>query len=292
MNFVKILVVCICLATTTLYAKHKKKSKKAPSPPVVQQVSSKSSYTVMQSTGQQPAVYHYFEDHNESLKIAMHFLPEDPVIIEAGAYEGKESCAMAAYWPKGHVHCFEPAGTLFERVKSNAASISNISAYQLALADQSGKRVLHLSKEMDDLERVSMSSSLLPPKDCLLYSAAKFEGYEVVQVTTLDAWAKAYQIPKVDMLWLDVQGGQLDALKGAETLLGSVSVILAKLEFVEAFEGQPLYQEVRAWLEEQDFALVGGNFKFPKENVSQWFGYGLFVRNERINEKNVERGIL
>jgi len=116
----------------------------------------------------------------------------------------------------------------------------------------------------------------------LSYAAwVSFQGTEVVQVTTLDQWAAEYGVQNIDLLWLDMQGSELQALKAAPKLLSGVSVILTELEFVEAYEGQPLYLEVKAWLEEQGFVLIGGNFDFPK-NPAQWFGDGLFVRRELL----------
>jgi hypothetical protein len=83
------------------------------------------------------------------------------------------------------------------------------------------------------------------------------------------------------MLWLDMQGYELPAMKAAPKVLSKVSVIITELEFVEAYAGQPQYHEVKSWLESQGFVLVGGNFSFPK-HPQQWFGDGIFVRKELL----------
>lgn len=237
----------------------------------------------MQNTGRHaPIPYYQFGHPAESLSIIQQYLPDDPVIVEAGAYDGNESCILAQTWPKGHVHSFEPINELFQILSNRVKNAANISTYKLALGDHCGQTVMYLSSESNNPGHVSMSSSLYSPKDHLLYAATLFEGYEVVDVITLDEWAEQKKIDKVDMLWLDMQGYELPALKAAPKLLSNVSVILTELEFVEAYEGQPLYQEVKLWLEEQGFVLIGGNFGFPKQ-LRQWFGDGLFVRRELVN---------
>jgi len=43
------------------------------------------------------------------------FLPEKPVILEAGAHKGKDTVELAKIWPKGTIHAFEPVPTLFKK---------------------------------------------------------------------------------------------------------------------------------------------------------------------------------
>jgi len=237
----------------------------------------------MQETGlTPPSPFYSFDLPQEVLPFLRNFLPKNPIIVEAGAYHGKETSIMATFWPKGHVHAFEPVHELYEIVKNTTHHLSNVSTYPLALGDRLEKRLMHLSTETFDREHISMSSSLYPPKEHLIYSATLFEGHETVDVITLDIWAKKYGISKIDMLWLDMQGYELPALKAALNILKTVSVILTEVEFAEGYEGQPLYREVKEWLESQGFVLIGGNFSFPK-HPRQWFGDALFVRKELIH---------
>ncbi len=236
----------------------------------------------MQDTGNQaPTPYYYFGMPSESLSIASRFLPDNPVVVVGGAFNGRESSAIAHFWPRGHVHAFEPVKQIYEVLVANTKSIRNITPYRAALGNQVGSQLIYLSTEYEDLNHISMSSSLLPPKEHLLYSGTLFQGGELVSVTTLDAWAKEKMVDQVDMLWLDMQGFELPALKEGLQVLSKVSVVLTELEFVEAYENQPLYREVKSWLEEQGFVLIAGNFTFPKA-PNQWFGDGVFVRKELL----------
>ena len=232
----------------------------------------------MQQTGKKPKTYERFDLPWESLHIAAKYLPPNPVIVEAGAFDGRESCTLAQYWPQGKIYSFEPINQLFDLVKTNTQYIHNISIYKLALGSQEGQSIMHLSQQPTwGRDRISMSSSLYEPKEHLRYADTEFTGTEIVNITTLDLWAEKNNISHIDMLWLDMQGYELPAMKSSPNILKTVSVILTELEFCEAYAGQPLYQEVRAWLEEQGFVLIAGNFNFPKDR-NQWFGDGMFVR--------------
>lgn len=299
LRYVNILTILLILGTTAVFGKSAKKSKKrphkspqeihvktpiAPSEAVQEfyvETSIPSHKGPMQDAGEKPTGYQHYHTPRDGLKIAAQYLPKDPVIVEAGAYDGSDSCFLAACWPKGHIHSFEPVRSLFTVAKSRTRAISNISLYPLALGGHVGDKILYLSHEKNDAGKVSMSSSLYPPHEHLIYADTVFKNCEVVPISTLDAWAIEYGIPTVDMLCLDIQGAELEVLKASPQVLSGVTVIAIEMEFVEAYEKQPLYQEVRAWLEEQGFALVAGTFEFPKK-PEVWFADGLFVRQKLV----------
>lgn len=78
----------------------------------------------------------------------------------------------------------------------------------------------------------------------------------MVQTTTFDRWASAEGIERVDMLWLDMQGYELDALKASPRLLATVRVIHTEVCTKELYRGVALYPALRGWIESQGFRLV------------------------------------
>lgn len=79
---------------------------------------------------------------------------------------------------------------------------------------------------------------------------------------------------EVDALVVDVQGYELRVLKGMGALLDSIRVAFVEVSFVELYEGEELWPEVRAWLEEHGFAL---RELYP--HVSQAWGDALFLKS-------------
>lgn len=59
----------------------------------------------------------------------------------------------------------------------------------------------------------------------------------------------------VDYAKLDIQGAELNALRGGERLLSSMLVLELEVEFVELYLGQPLYHDIAAYLAGQGFIL-------------------------------------
>jgi len=59
----------------------------------------------------------------------------------------------------------------------------------------------------------------------------------------------------VDMLWLDMQGFELQMLKASEIILNMVSVIHTEVSTRETYKGVPLYDDLRSFLEAKGFSV-------------------------------------
>ena len=111
----------------------------------------------------------------------------------------------------------------------------------------------------------------------------------VVPTVTLDSWAKDNNVKAVDFLWLDMQGFELPMLKQANNVLPTVGAIYIELAFVEAFKDQPMYWEVRSWLEGEGFVIYAQDFddshaaKGSQIKVGEpYFGNAIFINRNII----------
>ena len=84
------------------------------------------------------------------------------------------------------------------------------------------------------------------------------EPVEVLSVDTLslDEVISTKKLPVCDFLSIDVQGGELDVLKGSENSLQDASGVLLEVEFSEMYKGQPLFGEIDKFLTIQGFKFI------------------------------------
>ncbi|MEA4909576.1 MAG: FkbM family methyltransferase [Anaerolineaceae bacterium] len=197
------------------------------------------------------------------------YLPDAPIIFEAGAYMGEDTLEMARHWPAGHVHAFEPMPGLYKKAVERTRRCANVTCYPFALGKEAGHQRFYVSGGDS-----TGSSSLLPPKGHLDYHpTVTFQEEIEVETLSLDDWAQRYAIPGVDFMWLDLQGYELFALQGAEEVLKTTRAIYAEVSLVELYQGAPLYPELRAWLETRGFRVErellawkeGGNVLFVRQ---------------------------
>ena len=55
---------------------------------------------------------------------------------------------------------------------------------------------------------------------------------------------------------IDVQGYELEVLKGSEKLLENFDYLYIECSFIELYKGQPLYTEIIKWLKSKNFSYV------------------------------------
>ncbi|RUT08238.1 hypothetical protein DSM106972_014060 [Dulcicalothrix desertica PCC 7102] len=125
----------------------------------------------------------------------------------------------------------------------------------LALGSSVGESTLYVTKH-------PMCSSLYPPNEAYL---KRFQGLPElvnldfaleIETTTLDTFCKDEGIREIDFLQIDVQGADLDVLKGSYYLLEkSVLAIQIEVEFSPLYVNQPLFTDIDIFLRNQGFSL-------------------------------------
>jgi len=182
-------------------------------------------------------------------------------IVDIGANRGQFALAVRQCFPSAKIFSFEPlpvpAG-IFRRVFAGDARVI---LHESAIGPQVDKANIHISARDD-------SSSLLPitERQNALFPGTAEAGYQSIQVTPLDAMLVSEDIEDPALLKLDVQGFELQALKGCESLLHRFPWVYAECSFVELYERQALSDEVIAWLRERGFKLSGVyNMSYDRE---------------------------
>jgi FkbM family methyltransferase len=215
-----------------------------------------------------------FNSHR-TIEVLTQFLPDNPVIVEAGAYDGSDTQKMVARWPRCTIHAFEPLPEIYERLEKNTGHLSPVYRYPFALSDHNGTALFYVSEKPSHPGIASQAGSLHAPKDRLDHSPLIFPRTTEVATITLDTWANENAIECIDLLWLDTQGHELVILQAAPKMLQNIKVILAEVAFIDSYEAMPRYEEVVAWMTTHGFEHVGRDFA---DKTKSFFGNALFIK--------------
>jgi len=216
-----------------------------------------------------------FNPH-KTIDILEQFLPKNPIIVEAGAFDGNDTNKMALRWPTGKIHAFEPVPEIYTRLLENTTKHTNICYYPYALSDKNDTELFYISERPTRPGVASQAGSLHKPKDRLNKSPLIFPRTTMVPTITLPTWAECNGIAHIDLLWLDTQGHELAILKAAEPFLAHVNVILAEVSFIESYHNQPLYNDVVKLLIHHGFEHIGCDFE---NTTKSFFGNALFIQS-------------
>lgn len=173
-------------------------------------------------------------------------------VVDIGANRGQFSLAARRCFPAARIHAFEPlpeAGKTFQRVHAGA---DKTHLHFAAIARQEGEATLHVSGR-------DVSSSLLPITSLQnqLFPGTAEVGTQKVPAGPLSTFLTPDELTAPALLKLDVQGFELEALRGCEDLLGYFAHVYAECSFVELYAGQALADEIIGWIRERSFALRG-----------------------------------
>ncbi|KAB2910140.1 MAG: FkbM family methyltransferase [Dechloromonas sp.] len=171
-------------------------------------------------------------------------------IIDVGANRGQFSLVCRYVKPGVPVVAFEPIpreARRFRRVHEREPLVCLI---ETALGATNGVAVLHISKSAD-------SSSLLPigERQTKLFKDTVEVGTMAVPVSRLDDFSDYWVGRTRQLLKLDVQGFELQVLRGGIDTLKVCSYVYVECSEVSLYEGQALRAEVQAFLSEQGFLL-------------------------------------
>lgn len=176
-------------------------------------------------------------------------------VIDVGAGRGQFSVFALRRFPDARIFGFEPLPASFRTATKAVRGSSRVMLRPQAVGAAAGRAEVFVTADAD-------SSSLRQPTD---EQTERFPGTAdvdriEVDVVTLDGALlddDQAGIRRPALLKLDLQGGELDALRGAERLLRSIDAVFAECSFVELYEGQALADEVICHLRERRFSLRG-----------------------------------
>lgn len=193
------------------------------------------------------------------------YMPEDPVIVEAGAQFGEDISWKVQMWPNSQIHAFEPSPESYDELKKNTLSFKNVTTHKLALSNNPGLQNFYLA---------GGASSLLKPSEGFNndYFHADLNHPIQVEVIQLDQWAQQNQVKKIDFIWLDTEGNELNVLQSGLQILKTVKLIFTEINFNRFWEKCVLYEDLKSFLVTQGFVEVW------RDISPNWNGNVLFVR--------------
>lgn len=175
-------------------------------------------------------------------------------IVDIGANKGQFSLVMKKNFPKASILAFEPLQQPFLTYSKIFKGDRCVKIFNSAIAPNTGIVEINVSKSCD-------SSSLLEISDLQdeMFPGTSAIGSENITTGPLDSFVSKEQIKGASLLKLDVQGFELEALQGCNSLLGLFDMVYCECSFLELYTGQALAPEIIKFMAREGFVLQGFN---------------------------------
>jgi len=197
-------------------------------------------------------------------------------IFDAGAHVGNTVANYKYLFPEATIYSFEPFPESIERLRKRFLGDSLVKPIQMAISNEAGAREFYVNNTFEQ------TNSLFPrPISARRYypKGAELMNRIEVGVTTIDKFCSEESISNIQILKMDIQGGELMALQGASEMLhqGRIDLIYTEVLFVPHYEGAPMFYELCEYLSKWGYTLFGIYNLFLAKNGQLRFADAIFV---------------
>lgn len=179
-------------------------------------------------------------------------------VVEVGARDCRETLGFRALYRDARIYAFECNPATLPLCRERVAGQPGITLVERAVSDRAGRlRFYPIDPAATPAGRYN------PGASSLLRASGAYEHEDYVQTeieveaVTLEGFMREAGLEDIDLLWMDIQGAELAALRGLGERIAAVKLIHLEAEFVEIYAGQPLFPEVRSFLEAHGFRFIG-----------------------------------
>jgi FkbM family methyltransferase len=186
--------------------------------------------------------------------------------VIVGGYLGHEVHEILNSFPNSNVDIYECSNRYFPRLQETFSSSRRVRTFNLAVTSKSGPAFFYETNLVG-------TGSLLPIGSLATtsYSMSQEETF-MVECTTLDT---QYLNKDIDVLWIDVQGAELEVLNGAHGVLQRVKAIFIEVSVLpDLYEGSVTFDLLQDKLKKYGFSCISLGLDL---NLT---GNSLFVRHQ------------
>lgn len=149
-------------------------------------------------------------------QFAKPFLPVRPVIFDVGAHKGGYTEYVLSVMPDADCFLFEPNSELFKELDKK------YNAFNILLGEIKGVKTFYQCADKAD----ELSSTYRRE----VFSEVE-HNTEIKKCHTVDDFCKSENIDHIDMLKIDVEGAELDVIKGALMMLDDKKISFLQVEY-------------------------------------------------------------
>ena len=181
-------------------------------------------------------------------------------IFDIGSWHLKQTLEMSQIFQYSFINAFEPnpeTANYCKTVLSNMSSFdqNRIFIHETALTDYIGRAKfypLDKLKTHSTNEGIASLNKLKENMDGSLLNDKWIQKEIEVETDTLDNWCSKNNCYP-DLIWMDVQGAELNVLKGSTSILKNVKAICTEAGLIPYYENHSLKDDIDKLMEKNNF---------------------------------------
>ena len=164
-------------------------------------------------------------------------------IIDGGANIGQFARTSTELYPEAAIYSFEPNPSTAKIFRTNLANRPAVHLYETALGNHDGMITFYPSS-------FSQESSIFVVNNNRQATSVS------VTISKLDTVMAGLTLEPPILLKLDLQGYELEALKGAKSILPKCEYVLTEVEFKASNQDEPTFADLQEYLAKYGFRFI------------------------------------
>ena len=184
----------------------------------------------------------------------------DVIFFDIGSRDCNQSIEIYNKFPNAKIYAFECNTNTIKICRENIKNYTDrITLIETAVNDYDGECSFY---PIDQTNTITTWEDGNPGASSLFISNGSYiyEKYVQTEIKTkcnrLDTIMKEYNINKVDIIWMDLQGAELLALKSLGDKLKNIKYIYTEVSHKEIYTGQVMYKEMNEYMNKHNFIVV------------------------------------
>lgn len=147
-----------------------------------------------------------------------------PTIFDVGANKGQfAKLTDEVFSGSGKIYSFEPGEFTYSELLRNTSYIKNIETYNFGFGSRSAEMYLNYDNKGSGLASVYERN--------LDHMGIDFDKKEKIEIKKIDDFCEKNNIKNIDLLKIDVEGHEIEVLKGAEKMIAENKIKAIQFEF-------------------------------------------------------------
>ena len=152
------------------------------------------------------------------------------LILDVGAHDGSYSLeASKVFGGKAQIHSFEPSEAVYKTLRRATANYPNIAVHHCGMSNRESAAHLYYNAVGSQMASIHAGAHI---EGADLATGAFMS--EEIRLRTIDEFCEEQGISRVDMLKIDVEGNELNVLRGSTRMIEAGAVGAIQFEFGEA----------------------------------------------------------
>jgi len=185
---------------------------------------------------------------------------DEYIIFDIGSRDCMQSIEFYKNLPNSKIYAFECNPNTLDICRKNIEPYKDrITLIEGAVCDYNGEITFY---PINQKKTITSWKDGNPGASSLFKSNGQYtiEKYVQDEIITnchrLDTVMEKYNIPKVDIIWMDLQGAELLALKGLGNYINTVKYMHTEVSYKEMYIGQVMFEQLNNFILSNNFSIV------------------------------------